>query len=540
MTDGSDVLRGVVDRPGPALVNSTSPATTVAGPARGRWAALAAICLAVLLVGIDNTIVNVALPTIGRELSAGISDLQWVVDGYTLVFATALLVGGHLGDRFGRRRILLVGLVAFAATSVATAFATTTVTLVAGRAAMGGAAALIYPATLALLLATFPERRQRATAIGIWSGVSGISVALGPIGGGLLVEHFGWASVFWVNVPLAAAAVLAVRALLSESRDPSPARFDTLGALLSVAGVGLLVWTLIEAPGHGWGSAATVGGLLGALALLAGFAGWERHSAHPLFDVRLFANARFSAASAAIAAAFFGLFGFIFLITQYFQHVRGYGVLEAGVATLPFAAVIGALAPVSIAAMKRWGTTVVVTTGLVVMSAGFVVAAGSDADSQYWGRVVTAMVLMAAGLALTSGPATEAISGALPANRVGAGSAVNDTTREVGGTLGVAVLGAVMSSVYGSRVVEALGDLGVPANGLAAARGSVPAGYALAEGLPAAQQAGAAAATTEAFLSGLSAASLVAAGATLLAAVGVAVFLPPRHRVAPARSGAAT
>ena len=379
-----------------------------------RWWALAALCLSVLLVGIDNTIVNVALPTIGRELSAGISDLQWVVDGYTLVFATLLLVAGHLGDRFGRRRMLQAGLVIFALTSIGTSFATGTTGLIAGRAAMGVGAALIYPATLALLMAIFTDVRQRATAIGIWSGVSGLSVALGPVGGGLLVEHFDWAAVFWVNVPIAAIALLAGRFLLIESRDPQPGRFDPIGALASMAGIGLLVWSIIEAPGHGWGSTITIGGLAGAIALLAAFVVWEMNRQDPLFDVTLFANARFSAASGAIAAAFFGLFGFIFLITQYFQLVRGYGVLQAGVATLPFALVTGALSPVAIAAMKRLGTTAVVATGLALMSVGFVLAAGSSVDSAYWGRIVAAMALMAAGLAFTAGPATEAIMGALP------------------------------------------------------------------------------------------------------------------------------
>jgi MFS family permease len=231
----------------------------------------------VLLVGIDNTIVNVALPTIGRDLSAGISDLQWVVDGYTLVFATLLLVAGHLGDRFGRRRMLQAGLVLFALTSVAASFATSTSGLIAGRAAMGVGAALIYPATLALLMSIFTDRRQRATAIGIWSGISGLSVALGPVGGGLLVEHFGWNAVFLVNVPTAALALLAGRFLLTESRDPQPGRFDPVGAVGSMAGVGLLVWTIIEAPGNGWGSAVTLGGLAGSVALLTAFVLWEIH-----------------------------------------------------------------------------------------------------------------------------------------------------------------------------------------------------------------------------------------------------------------------
>ena len=514
----------------PGAQQQPSPRHLRAEAPHRRWWGLAALCLAVLLIGIDNTIVNVALPTIGRELDASTSDLQWVVDGYTLVFATLLLLAGHLGDRFGRRRMLLVGLVLFAVTSVAASFAETTTGLIAGRAAMGVGAALIFPATLALLAAIFPDRKQRAAAIGIWSATTGLSVALGPLAGGLLVENFSWSAVFLINVPLVMIALVAVRLLLPESRDPKPGRFDPVGAFGSMIGVGLLVWTIIEAPANGWGSAVTLAGLAGAVAALAVFAGWEARRTDPLFDVTLFTNARFSAASGAIAAAFFGLFGFIFLITQYFQIVRGYGVLEAGFATLPFAVVIGALSPVAIALMKRFGTTAVVATGLALMSAGFVLAAGSDADSAYWGRIVTSMVLMAGGLAFTSGPATEAIMGALPAGRVGAGSAVNDTTREIGGTLGVAIVGSVMNSIYGSQLIQALGGTTLSAEQTAAASRSVTAGFQAAALVPPAQAQTVMDATTAAFIDGLRAGSLVAAGVAALAAVAVLLFLPARHR----------
>lgn len=504
---------------GPANTASTSR----------RWWALAALCLGVLLVGIDNTIVNVALPTIGRSLNASISDLQWVVDCYTLVFATLLLLAGHLGDRFGRRRMLLTGLAIFALTSIAASFATSTTGLIAGRGAMGIGAALIFPATLALLVSLFPDRKERAGAIGIWSGVTGLSVALGPIGGGLLVEHFSWSAVFLINVPLAIAAMVATRLLVGESRDPTPGRFDPLGAFGSMVGVGLLVWAIIEAPANGWGSAVTIGALTGAVLALTGFVWWEARRTDPLFDVRLFANARFSAASGAIAAAFFGLFGFIFLITQYFQIVRGYGVLEAGIATLPFAVVIGSLSPVAIIVMKRLGTTAVVASGLALMSAGFVLAAGSDVDSAYWGRIVVSMVLMAAGLALTSGPATEAIMGALPAARVGAGSAVNDTTREIGGTLGVAIVGSVMNSIYGFKLAAALSGTSLAPEQVSAAGRSVTGGFEAAALVPPAESASVVTATSQAFVDGLSAGSWVAATATGLAAIGVLLFLPARH-----------
>jgi MFS transporter len=289
---------------------------------------------------------------------------------------------------------------------------------------------------------------------------------------------------------------------------------------------------IIEAPQYGWLTARTLGGFAGALVLLAGFGWWQLRRPDPLLDVRLFRNPRFTAASGAIALAFFGLFGFIFLITQYFQLVRGYDPLRAGLATLPFAIVTGALSPVAIAAMKRAGTKIVVTAGLLLMSSGFIVAAGTAVSSAYWGRVIVAMVLMAAGLALTSSPATEAIMGALPRDKAGAGSAVNDTTRELGGTLGVAIVGSAMSSVYASHVAAALGRLGAPAAAAAAARQSVAAGLAVAGQLPPDLRAAAAAATRLAFMTGLHAGSLVAAGATAAAALATLAFLPARARAA--------
>ena len=499
-----------------------------AAPITRRWWVLLVLCLSVLLVSVDNTIVNVALPTIGRELAATTSDLQWVVDGYTLAFAALLLLGGALGDRFGRRRVLELGLVAFAVTSLLTALADSTGQLVAGRAAMGVSAAAVYPATLALLMSTFTDRRERATAIGIWSAVTGLSVAIGPVTGGLLLEHFSWGSVFLVNLPLAAVAVGAGRLLLTESADPRPRRFDLVGAAASIAGIGLLVWTTIEAPGRGWDSAPTVGGYLGAAAALTFFGAWELRRPDPMLDVRLFADRRVSVGSGAIALAFFSLFGFIFLITQYFQAVRGYGTLTAGLATLPFALVIGPVSPLAILAMRAVGTKLVVAGGLLTMAAGFAVAAGSPLESDYWGRIVLAMVLMAAGLGLVTGPATEAVMGALRSEEAGAGSAVNDTVREVGGTLGVAVVGSVLSTVYGPSVVDAITDAGAPAEAAEGAADSVFAGLAVAADLPGA----ATVAVQQSFLDGVSAGSWVAAAASLAGALVVLALLPAQHRVA--------
>jgi DHA2 family multidrug resistance protein-like MFS transporter len=494
-----------------------------------RWWILGVLCLSVLLVSIDNTIVNVALPTISRDLSATTSQLQWVVDAYTLVFAGLLLLGGHLGDRFGRRRMLQLGIASFAVISLATSFATTAGQLITGRALMGVSAALIYPATLALLTSVFTERKERAAAIGIWSGVTGLAVALGPVSGGVLLEHFSWGSVLWVNVPVGAIALLAGLRLLPETRDEAPGRFDAVGGFGSIVGIGLLVWTTIEAPAHGWLSLTTFAGYAGSALALAVFVLWELRRRDPMLDVRLFRNPRFSAASGAIALAFFGLFGFIFLITQYFQVVRGYSTLRAGVATLPFALVTGAISPLAIVAMHKLGTKLVVTIGLLTMSSGFVVAATTGLDTAYWGRIVISMVLMAAGLALSVSPATEAIMGSLPVSQAGAGSAVNDTVREVGGTLGVAVVGSTLSTVYGPRVIDGLAPLHLRSGAVAQATDSVVGGIHVALSLPGSAAAQAAQVVRQSFMDGLVAGSLVSAGACFVGALAALLFLPARH-----------
>lgn len=493
---------------------------------RRRWIALLVLCLAELLVSIDNTIVNVALPTMSRELSAGTSGLQWIVDAYTLVFAGLLLAAGHLGDRTGRRRTLVVGLAGFGATSVVAALVTNLGGLIAARAVMGVFAALIFPATLAIITNIFTTARERVAAVGIWSAVAGVAVALGPVSGGFLLEHFSWHSVFWVNVPLAVVAIGLTLWFVPDSRDPAAGRLDGVGVVASVAVIVTLVWSVIEGPVRGWTSPEVLGGFALAAALLVAFVMWERRHPHPVLDVTLFANRRFSAAAGAIAVAFFGLFGFIFMVTQFFQAVQDYGTLDAGLRTLPFAIVIGLFAPISVQVAARIGTTVVVSTGLVLMSAGFAVVAFRGAvDNAYFGTVIVAMCLMAAGLGLVSGPATEAVMGALPLARAGAGSAVNDTTREVGGTLGVAVIGSVMAALYGGHVANAAAANGLSATDQEALRSSVVGGLQVAGRLgdPAL-----ALAVRESFVDGMQVGAGVAAGACLVAALLVAVALPAR------------
>ena len=492
---------------------------------RSRWLALCALCLAELLVMVDNTIVNVALPTMSRDLGAGISGLQWIVDAYTLVFAGLLLTGGYLGDRFGHRRMLLVGIAGFAGVSALAASANTLGQLIAARAGLGVFAALVFPATLGLIVAIFPEGKQRATAVGIWGATSGIAVAIGPVLGGWLLEHYSWASVFWVGLPIAAVTAIAVLAVVPGTRPESVSRFDVVGLVLSVIGLGLLTYSVIEGPHHGWTDARTIVGIVVAIAVIGLFVWRELVVAHPILDVALFANRRFATAAGMVAVAFFSLFGFIFLITQFFQAVKGYGPFEAGLRTLPFAIVTAVCSPVAMALAHRFGPRWVVTSGAVLMSAGFALVEISSRMSGYWELIIWSMALMAAGLAAITGPCTHVIMSSLRPEQAGAGSAVNDTTREIGGTLGVAVLGSVLTSVYASSVSERIGALGLPREIAAIAEQSVMGGAEVAARAPESISSPMTIAVQEVFVDGLHSAVWVAVAVTAVAAVAAAVLL---------------
>ena len=491
-----------------------------------RWLTLGVLCLSLFVIVMDNTIVNVALPTLVRELGTTTSQLQWVVDSYTLVFAGLLLAAGSLGDRFGRRGALNVGLVVFGAASTVAAFAGGVNALVAARAVMGIGAALIMPATLSILTNVFTDARERAIAIALWSAVAGVAVALGPVSGGFLLEHFWWGSVFIINIPVVAVALLAGRFLVPTSRDPAAPRIDWGGALLSIVGLTALVWSIIEAPERGWTSSGVVGGFAVAVVVLATFVRWELRSSEPMLDLRFFTNARFTAASAAITLIAFALFGFIFMATQYLQFILGYSALAAGVHTLPFAGAVILTAPLSSKLVERFGTKLVVTFGLLSFAAGMLTAAGTTIDSTY-SRVFLAMVLMGGGMGLASAPATESIMGSLPKEKAGVGSAVNDTTRELGGAFGVAIIGSVLSSLYAARLGDNL-DGTVPAPVLDTAKESMGSALAVGNQLGGSDGARIIDAARDAFVHAMTRASLVTAAFAALGAVVALRWLPAR------------
>jgi len=448
---------------------------------RRRWRILAILCLSIFLVVVDNLIVNVAIPTLARELGATTSGLQWIVDSYALVFAGLLLACGGLGDRFGRLRMMQIGMLLFGIFSAWAAFSNSTGELITARGLMGVGAALVFPGTLAVVIDVFRDPTERAKAIGVWSAVSGAAVAFGPVTGGFLLEHFWWGSVFLINIPIVIIALFLQWRFVPESRDPNAERLDVPGFLLSITFVSLLVYTIIEAPHRGWASTASVLGFVGTAVLATGFVLRERATAHPLLDVKVFRDMRVTAATSSIFIAFFSLFGFTFLITQYFQFVRGYDPLDAGLHTLPFAFGAGITAPIAARLALKFGPRRVIPVGLLCMGIAQIWASRFEVDTTYFGTVVASMVLMAMGLSLVTSPASESVMGSLPRDMAGVGSAINDTGREVGGTLGVAIIGSIFATTYGPRIVELLTPLQLPDAAVSAAEESVGAAFAVAE-----------------------------------------------------------
>jgi EmrB/QacA subfamily drug resistance transporter len=505
---------------------------------RRRWLTLLVLCLSLMVIGIDNTILNVAIPTLAKPTSAGglgasASELQWIVDAYTIVFAGLLLTSGSLGDRFGRYRALTIGLVIFGIGSALSAFAPSATVLIGTRALMGIGASAIMPATLSVLTNVFHDPRERAKAIGVWAGVSAIGIAVGPIAGGLLLEHFWWGSVFLVNVPVVALALVGGYLLVPDSKDPHAGKLDPVGSLLSIAGLAILLWAIIEGPSNGWGSAPVLGGFAVGAAVLVGFFLWELHSSNPMLDVRFFENPRFSAASGAITLAFLALFGTIFLLTQYTQQVLGYTTVEAGAVFVPQSIVLMIFAPMSTRWVHKFGNKAVVATGLFILTASLVLMATFQTDTAAW-WVIAITALSALGMAHVVAPATESIMGSLPRAKAGVGSAMNDTTRQVGGAVGVALLGSILASAFRPKVQELLHGR-VPGSLLTKVEDSLGSALGVARDAPAAKPfAGRIVdAAQTSFVSGMHAAVLVAAAIALIGAVGVLVWLPARARTHP-------
>ena len=488
-----------------------------------RWVILIILCLCLTVTGIDNTILNVAVPSIVRELGAKGSQLQWLIDAYTIVFAGLLLTMGILGDKYGRKLAMSMGLIFFGGFSLLAALAQSSSQLIAARALMGLGGALIFPTTLSILTNTF-DGAERAKAIGIWAGVSGVGVAVGPLLGGLLLEHFWWGSVFLINVPVCAAALIVGQFVLPNSRDPAGHKLDIVGALFSIAGLSGVLFAIIEAPDTGWGSGRVIAGFILGFCFLGAFIWWELRTAHPMLELRFFRNPRFSAASSTIMLVYFALFGSTFLLTEYFQFVLGYSPLKSGAMTGAVAIGLIVAAPNAPKLVHRWGTKLVVVTGLSTLAAMlFCYTSGTLMSNYVTGWLVR--MIYGAGLGLVVAPCTESIMGSLPKERAGVGSAVNDTTRQVGGALGVAILGSILAARYHSLVA---GASGVPASAKTAVHDSIGKAIEAAKGADAATAHQITTLAKESFLSAQRVAYVIAALVVCCAIFVTAKWLPAK------------
>src|SRR5689334_16574502 len=423
-----------------------------------RWWTLGVLCISLVMIVMANASLNVALPTLAKDLDTGASGLQWIVDAYSLVFAGLLLTAGSLGDRYGRRLALNGGLIVFGAASAFAVVSSSSTAVIGARAVMGVGAAFVMPATLSILAHVFPPK-ERPRAIAIWAGFAGVGVAMGGVVSGALLEQFWWGSIFLINVVMVIVALVAGFFLIPRSREKIHAPLDPLGALLSIVGLSALVYGIIEAPDHGWGSTQTLVTFAIALVVLGAFVAWELRAKEPMLDLGYFRNPRFTAATAAISLVFFAMFGSYFLFTQYLQFVHGYSPLSAGVRILPWALAYLLAATQSAKLVERFGQRAVVASGLTIAGVGIaLLALTSSATASYWWFAL-AVVVQALGMGITTAPSTGAIMRSLPLHKAGVGSAVNDTTRELGGALGVAVLGSLVASHFRTTVEHAAGGL---------------------------------------------------------------------------------
>jgi len=509
---------------------------------RRRWIILGVLITSLLAIVLDNTVLNVALKTIAEPtvgLGASQSQLEWAINSYTLVFAGLLFTFGVVGDRIGRKRMLMVGLAAFGLFSLVTAYSQSPDQLVWARAAMGLAAAAVMPQTLSIISNVF-DPAERPRAIGIWAVAVGIGIAIGPIVGGLLLAHFWWGSVFLINVPVTAVSVAAIALLVPESKNPDPGRIDYVGVLASIVGLVLVVYGIIQGGDKGsWVHLDVLGPLTAGVAVLAFFAWYEARIRYPSLDVRLFRDARLSSAIGALSLVFFGMLGALFFLSFYLQSVRGYTPLKAGTFSLAFAVAQMLMAPRSPALVRRFGAKSVVAAGLLLVTVALASYQLLTTTTPIWVLAV-AFFIQGAGMGLVMPPSTEAVMSVVPRQRAGAGSALTNTARQVSGALGVAVLGSVLAQVYRSQLSPHLGNL--PAAARDAATGSITASQAVAARLgPAGREL--ARFADSSFVHAMHVTTLISAAITLLGALIVMRWMPGRaaaRAAGPVPSGGTT
>ncbi|MET9581290.1 DHA2 family efflux MFS transporter permease subunit [Streptomyces sp. DT199] len=456
------------------------PAERMDRPYARRWWALLVLCLSLLIIVMANTALTVAAPDMTADLGLNSADLQWVIDGYTVPYAALMLLLGAIGDKYSRRGALVLGLVVFAGGSVFGYLADSSTTVIAARAVMGAGAAMIMPATLSLLASTFP-RAERAKAITLWTATAGLAIAAGPLVAGALLADHGWSSTFLINVPIAILAILGAFVLVPPSKAADRGRIDYGGGLLSVAWIAALVYMIIEGPHFGWGVKAVTAAVVAGAGLVA-FVLWELRHPRPLLDVRRFTNRGFAGSNLAVALFFLAVFGAFYYLTQHLQFVLGYDALDTGLRMLPLAGAVFVGSALTGFLTPRVGMKWTVTAGMVGGTAALALLTQVDAGSSY-GDFVAPLVVLGLSIGLALSPCTDAIMGAFPESELGVGGAVNDTSLELGGSLGIAILGSLLATSYSGHLSDATAGSKLPASSLSTAQDSVGAGYAVAQGI---------------------------------------------------------
>jgi EmrB/QacA subfamily drug resistance transporter len=510
--------------PAPAETDGGDPQGPSAAYER-RWWILGVLVLSLVMVMTANSSLNVAIPSIVRQTGASSTELQWIVDAYALVFAGFVLTGGAIGDRFGRKGALMAGLALFGSMSLAATLADDPSQLIVIRAVQGLGAALVMPGTLSILAAVFPPE-ERSRAIAIWAGFAGSGAAIGIVASGWLLEHFWWGSVFLVNVPIVSVGFVLVAALVPTSRDPRGVPLDIAGAGLSIVALGGVLFGIIEGPERGWTDPVTLAGFAVGAAFFVLFMIWETRARFPMLDLNFFSNPGFSVGTTTIALTFFAMFGLFFALTQYLQSVRGYTPLEAGVRVLPMVLAMVPSSALSARWGERFGPRAVISTGLFFVASGLTVVSTVGTDTHY-GVLAVGLVLLGIGMGNVAAPATGAVMTSLPVAKAGVGSAVNDTAREVGGALGIAVLGSLVASGYRSGIGPTVAEL--PAASAAAVEASLGSALQEAARIGGAQGAALAEAAQSAYTDAMSTALLAAAGIALVAIAVVRRYLPARR-----------
>jgi EmrB/QacA subfamily drug resistance transporter len=458
----------------------TEPAERTDHPYARRWWALLVLCLSLLIIVMANTALTVAAPDMTEDLGLSSADLQWVIDGYTVPYAALMLLLGAIGDKYSRRGALVLGLLVFGGGSVFGFLAGSATTVIAARAVMGAGAAMIMPATLSLLAATFP-RAERAKAITLWTATAGLAIAAGPLVAGALLENHGWSSTFLINVPIAVLAVIGAFVLVPPSKAGNHGRIDYGGGLLSVVWIAALVYMIIEGPHFGWGVKAVTAAVVAGAGLVA-FVLWELRHPRPVLDVRRFTNRGFAGSNLAVALFFLAVFGAFYYLTQHLQFVLGYDALDTGLRMLPLAGAVFVGAALTGYLTPRVGMKWTVTAGMVGGTAALALLTQVDSGSSY-GDFVAPLIVLGIAIGLALSPCTDAIMGAFPESELGVGGAVNDTSLELGGSLGIAILGSLLATSYSGHLSDATAGSKLPASSLETAQDSVGAGYAVAQGI---------------------------------------------------------